>query len=63
MKAGCIYNFLKITQWFLFFHMITQYDRLKILGTVIVTSYKSKRSGYASEKLNSYLGERICQNR
>ena len=42
--------------------MITLYNELKNLGTVVVTSCESKRSGYVSQKFKSYLQAGICQN-
>ena len=42
--------------------MITLHDKLKILGTVIVTLRKSKRPGYVSKK-KSYLPAGIYSNR
>ena len=39
------------------------YDKQKILDTVVLTSCESKRSGYVSQNLKSYLRAGICQNR
>ena len=39
------------------------YKRLKIMGRVTVTSCKSRRSGYISERFKMYLGGGSYQNR
>ena len=43
----------------LLFCVILLYDKIKVLGTVIVASCKPVRPGYVSEELRSYLREEI----